>query len=421
MNTIELLSLSIQGASVRFYVPPTYRAHLVPLPWQCPLETWDQQGVKFIAVKSGLSRHVVRFIASEQRRFAIKETTRESAHRELASYMRLAQRNIPTLIPVGIVTRYDGSEIVETKVGEQIQERETGYLVTELMEKVIPDSFLFKRGFTKANRNRIWEAVIKLFVQMHSQGVYWGDASLANMLIKFHSEIVPELGHRTVLNAVLADAETVEIHSTISDSLRLADVEFFLESMLWTEADLKASGIVCDPLIRKEDQQYILDSYNERFAVEQEIRSFELVTHIDVDKLLGNFDAKGHGKLLLQHINEHKWYLSEKRKMEIPLIEAAEDWYREIFKPVCKSFNQYGLLEFFPNKTASSLYVEVMEHKYFMSQRKKEDVGLLVALQDYCSRTTKQEPLRVTLGSIVEALTLLFRGQSPATSKIYLL
>jgi hypothetical protein len=325
------------------------------------------------------------------------------------------------MIPVGIVTRYDGSQIVETKVGEQIQERETGYLVTELMEKVIPDSFLFKRGFSKTNRNRIWEAVVKLFVQMHSQGIYWGDASLANMLIQFHSELVPELGHRTILSAVLADAETVEIHSTISDSLRLADVEFFLESMLWTEADLKASGIARDPLIGKEDQQYIWDSYNERFSVEQEIRSFELVTHIDVDKLLGNFDAKGYGKLLLQHINEHKWYISEKRKKEVPLIEAAEDWYKEIFKPVCKSFNEQGLLEFFPNKTASSLYVEVMEHKYFMSQRKKEDVGLLAALQDYCSKAVKQEPLRVTLGSIIESLTLLFRGHSPASPNIYLL
>jgi hypothetical protein len=96
MNAIELLSLSIQGVHVRFYVPPEYRAHLVPLPWQCPMENWDRQGVQFIPVKSGLSRHVVRFIASEQRRFAIKETTRESAHRELANYVRLVQRSIPT-------------------------------------------------------------------------------------------------------------------------------------------------------------------------------------------------------------------------------------------------------------------------------------------------------------------------------------
>ena len=100
------------------------------------------------------------------------------------------------------------------------------------MEKVIPDSFLFKRGFSHNNRRRIWDAIVRLFIQMHSRGVFWGDASLANMLIRFTTETIPELGYRTRLGAVLADAETAEIHPSISDSLRLADVEVFLESML---------------------------------------------------------------------------------------------------------------------------------------------------------------------------------------------
>ena len=191
--------------------------------------------------------------------------------------------------------------------------------MTQLMEKVIPDSYLFRRGFSKENRDRIWDVVIELFVQLHGNGVYWGDASLANMLIHFSTEIVPELGRRTRLQAVLADAETVEVRPSLSDSLRRADVDFFLESMLWTEADLQASGVTRDPVITREDQQYITTRYAERYAVAQEIRSFELVTHIDVDRLLGNFDAKGYGKLLLQHINEHKWYLSERHGKEVPL------------------------------------------------------------------------------------------------------
>jgi hypothetical protein len=44
---------------------------------------------------------------------------------------------------------------------------------------------------------------------------------------------------------------------------------------------------------------------NVRFflPVGMETRSFELLTHIDVDRLLGEFDAEGHSKLLLRHIN----------------------------------------------------------------------------------------------------------------------
>lgn len=342
-----LPSLALELENVQFFVPAEMMALVSEMPWKHSLETWSERYVKLLNVKSGLSRHVVRFVQSDGHRFAIKETSLESARREYETYVRLREMGLHTLVPVGVVTRNDGTEIIETKIGTQPQERVTGYLITELMEKVVPDSFLFKRGFSKENRKRIWDAVIRLFVEMHIQGVYWGDASLANMLINFGTDVIPVLGHRTNLRAVLADVETVEIHRSLTDSLRLSDMEFFIESMQWTEADLKASGIVRDAVITEDDQRFLLTSYKERYAIEQEMRSFELVTHIDVEKLLGDFDVKGYAKLLLKHINEHKWYLSERQKREVPLVEAAEDWYREVFQPVCKVFLQYNFVDIF--------------------------------------------------------------------------
>lgn len=412
--------LSFEADNVRFFISPADHHHLVGLPWHRPLERWQEHRVKMLHVKSGLSRHVVRFVASGKRHYAVKETASESARQEYERYLQLHALDVPTLSPVGIVCRNDGTGVVHTQVGTQLQMMETGYLITELMENVIPDSFLFKRTFSEENRNRIWDAVIRLFIHMHSRGVYWGDASLANMLIHFSPEVVPELGRRTRLRAVLADAETVEIHPTVSDSLRLTDVEFFLESMLWTEADLRASGIARDPLMTQEDQSYILRHYNELFDVELEMRSFELVTHMDADKLLGNFDVKGYGKLLLQHINEHKWYLSERRKQEVSLVEAAENWYGQIFKPVCRIFQDHGLLRFFPDKTASSLYVEIMEHKYFMSQKEKRDVGLATAVEDYTRRFAHTGPFKHTVDSIMEALKTLLTRYSLPGHTIYL-
>ncbi len=351
--------------------------------------------------------------------FAIKETSLESARREYATYLKLREKEIRTLTPVGVVERDDGTSIIETQVGNQPQRHETGFLVTELMEKVVPDSFLFRRGFTKENRRRIWDAVIDLFVEMHSGGVYWGDASLANMLIHFSHEIEPQLGHRTKLRAVLADAETVEIHRSITDSLRMADIEFFIESMQWTEADLQASGIVRDSMITLEDQQFLLQSYTDRYAVELEEKYFELVTKIDVDTLLGGFDVKGYSKLLLKHINEHKWYLSERRGSEVALVEAANDWYVEVFRPVCKLFIQYEFSRYFPEKTAARLYVEIMEHKYFMSEQAKQDVGLLAATKDYVAKYAAHTPPQPTLRSIMRELRALFRRLPAPLQSIY--
>jgi hypothetical protein len=383
------------------------------------LEKWEERNVKLLNVKSGLSRHVVRFVEVDHRRFAIKETSFESAQREYATYVRLREMELHTLAPVGVVARDDGAEIVETKIGSQPQERVAGYLITELMEKVVPDSFLFKRGFSKGNRRRIWDAVIRLFVEMHSCGVYWGDASLANMLINFSTEAVPGLGHRTNLRAVLADVETVEIHRALTDSLRVADVEFFIESMHWTEADLKASGVVRESVITPDDERFLLETYTERYAIEHEMRWFELATKIDVDKLLGDFDVKGYGKLLLKHINEHKWYLSERRAGEVPLAEAAGDWYRDIFQPVCKVFTQYAFIDFFPERTAASLYVEIMEHKYLMSEQARKDVGLITAAKDYAKRFAKEAPPAMTIRSMLAELRALLKRLPLPLQSIY--
>jgi hypothetical protein len=406
-------------ANVSFSLPEEIRGLLASLPWHLRLERWDERKVKLLNVKSGFSRHVVRFVEVDGRRFAIKETSLASARREYATYVRLREMELRTLVPVGVVARNDGTEIVETKIGRQPQERIAGYLITELMEKVVPDSFLFKRGFSKDNRRRIWDAVIRLFVDMHSCGVYWGDASLANMLIHFSTERVPGLGHRTNLRAILADVETVEIHRSITDSLRIADVEFFIESMHWTEADLKASGIVRESVITPSDERFLLETYAERYAIEQEMRWFELATKIDVDKLLGDFDVKGYGKVLLKHINEHKWYLSERRAAEVPLAEAASEWYRDIFQPVCNVFTQYGFLDFFPERTAASLYVEIMEHKYLMSERARRDVGLITAAKDYAKRFAKEAPPATTIRSMLAELRALLRQLPLPLQSIY--
>lgn len=409
----------LEEENVRFHVPSDVAPLLRILPWQVQLEGWEERKFKLLNVKSGLSRHVVRFVEIGERRFAIKETSFESARREYATYTYLQETGLHTLRPIGVASRNDGTEFVKTKIGDQPQERITGYLITELMEKVIPDAYLFRRGFSKSNRRRIWDAVIRLFVEMHSCGVYWGDASLANMLINFSTETVPGFGNRTILRAVLADVETVEIHRTLTDSLRLADVEFFIESMYWTEADLRASGVVREAVITKEDEQFLLDTYSERYQVEQEARWFELATKIDVDTLLGDFEVKGYARLLLKHINEHKWYLSERRSAEVPLAEAASDWYQEIFRPVCNLFKQYGFVEFFPDRTAASLYVEIMEHKYLLSEQARADVGLIVAAKDYVKRFAKEVPPRGTLRSMLAELHALLRRLPLPLQSVY--
>jgi len=134
-------------------------ALLQKLPWYKPLTDWNKRDSNFMTIKSGLSRHVVRFVKVRNKAFAIKETSGRTAQREFDSYIRLHQMGINTLRTVGLVIREDSPLFIETQVGTQIEPSETGYIITELLEYSIPHYFLFKRSFNKENRQRIWDAI----------------------------------------------------------------------------------------------------------------------------------------------------------------------------------------------------------------------------------------------------------------------
>ncbi len=364
------------------------------LPWHKPLEDWTRRDARFLFVRSGLSRHVVRFLRVGRDAFAVKETSEETAVREFQSYRRLRTLGVPTLLPVGTVLRHEGLAPVRTAIGVQAESQSTGFVITQLLEYSLPNYFLFQRRFQRANRKRIWDAIVRLFIELHKKHVYWGDASLSNMMVVFAKQEYPEIGLRTVLKAVLADAETVEFLPHISDKMRMADLEQFLESMAWAEEDLRRSGAVPDPVVTTDDQRYVLERYRDLFEAEREEQTFELITNIDVDKLLGTFESKEQARALLQHIFEHKWYLSERERRDVPVEEAARDWYVSVFKPVIKLFAEFEIIDDFPDSTAVSLYLDIMLHKYYLSEQRGRDVGLAAAFESYSKKIHgPREPL----------------------------
>ncbi len=385
-----------------------HAASFARLPWSKPLLEWTRKDAAFIDVKSGLARHPVRFVRMGRRSFAIKETSKETALREFRAYTRLHEMGLPALLPVGTAIREEGTFAVATGVGVQAERHATGFIVTRLLEYSIPHYHLFRRAFTHESRKRLWDAVVRLFVRLHTRGVYWGDASLSNMMIVFANEPFPEIGVRTVLRAILADAETVEFRQSLSEQMRRADVDAFLESMAWTEADLEASGVLREPFMTAADQRYVSERYADLYALEQEEESFALLTKIDVDALLGPFEMRGQAKALLQHIAEHKWYLSEREQREISLESAAKDWYAEIFKPVLALFAEFSILDEFTDRTASTLYLDIMLHKYYLSEKTGKDVGLALAFESYASRFRARGRTMENLTGFARTLRNLF-------------
>lgn len=386
-NEISLSFIPMKESShIQFHVDPIFEAELRSLPWTMPIADWHLYGVNLLQIKRGISRHTVVFVNTGRFSFGIKEISEEISRKEIDNYERMLLKGIHTLVPAGYIVRKEPPIPVDTPVGTQYEENDISHTVTLLVKNVLPDSLLYSRNFRKENRQKIWDAIVRLFVQLHSNGIYWGDASLANTLIKFEKQEVPFMGLRTILVAYLSDAETVEIRPKLSASMREADLHFFFESMEWINEDLRTSGIVRDDMGTEADKSYIKEQYALLFSAEKKKKKFEQQTSFNMDQFLGDIANPAYVDQFLKHIEEHKWYMSERMKKETTLAEATRDWYETVFVPICALLRSEHITEFFKGKTAAELYIEIMNNKYYMSELAGKDVGMVAAMRDYAER-----------------------------------
>ncbi|MBC8045113.1 MAG: DUF4032 domain-containing protein [Rhizobacter sp.] len=372
---------------IRQEIEKEYLPAIATLPFEDNLSEWHQREVQTLIMRRGDSRHPVIFVRSSSGnyRFAIKETTPALAYREVKNYERLLELGIDTLHPAGVVVREEEDVPVETAAGVMYEKNEVAFLITLLEDAVLPQSTLFSLGLQQQAKYEIFDAIAELFAKCHSKNIYWGDASLQNVLIKFKKEEF-SLAKRRKLVAMLADAETLEIRSSLSPQHKQADLDFFFESMMWLDEEFRHRGIARDRTITEEDFKYLRDRYDATTKIYDAQKQFDLAANFNSERHFGRFAKASYAKVLLRQLEEHKWYLSEQKHREVPIREATLDWYVHIFQPIRDELKHSRYAEHFGTKKEIDVYLELMEHKYFLSQNKGKDVGLRVAMNDYCKR-----------------------------------
>ena len=190
---------------------------LLALPWDLPLRSWSCSAARVVDVPLGAGRHVVRVVEAGDRLWALKELPRWAAEREHAALEVLERRGLPAVRPAGLVTRQDDGDAV---------------VITEFL----PDTVLWRSLLTDLpwggeHRARVWEAVAGLLVELHRNGVFWGDCSLSNLLFRRDGQ---------GLQPVLVDAETVELAPSLTPGQRRHDLEILADNLAGGLLDLGA-------------------------------------------------------------------------------------------------------------------------------------------------------------------------------------
>ena len=411
------------------------------LPWGRPLEEWPEHGVVTLTIRKGESRHPVLFVEAGRRRYAIKETSPEAAQREIYALVELRRRNCRALEPVGYTVVRGEPELAGEVGGRPVYiSGDTGYCVTRLAEHVLPQSILYRYPFTEPNKRLLWNAIAELLLALHEAGVYWGDPSLANVLMDLRDQR---------LTAVMADAETAEVlHGPLEEGLRRQDLESFTESLAWQAEDIRLARDLPEEqrIVTEADAAYVLSRYaglraarrppsaaraGTVFArlseIELRIRHInalgygalvsrtravssglkEMVatitpghaTSLDNEAtiqvatlrpgwymrrlrvLLGVRVPRAEAQRIYQHINVHKWLLSERAGRDVGTDAAARDWYEHVHLPLLAFLDSY--IPEADTATRYHIYADVLDAIWAMSRREQRPVSVEEGAMDY--------------------------------------
>ncbi|QQS34887.1 MAG: DUF4032 domain-containing protein [Ignavibacteriales bacterium] len=361
---------------------PEYRPDLEDLPWNIPLNEWTDKHAKFLDIRKGVSKHTVRFIKTKDYAFAIKQTSPLNAYFESETFSRLLEKGIHTLIPAGYI--FYKKDLFEEKTNEKDA---LSFLVTILEGKSIPHSILFKWDFSETSRKSIYRAAAELLAELHYKNIFWGDASLSNILIKFIKSKDEKGKTKTELKAFLSDSETIQFLKNISAELKQKDLQRFFESMKNISQELpdKSDSVV------KDDQEFFRTEYQNNYSLLTKAADFENKTGLNIRKHFYRFTDQYSVDSIFKQIEEHKWYLSEKAGHEIDIKDAANEWVKKIYKPIINEFNKIKLFDYFPDTNSVKLYADIMAHKYYLSIEKGEDIGIETAIRSYGEKYSNKE------------------------------
>ena len=419
------------------------RRRLEGLPWQVPLGEWPEHGVMLLSIRRGESRHPVIFVERDGVRYAIKETTPHMAEREIRNLRQIEQRGIPVLTAVGSVS-VNAPGILLDMQGPggvpQYTSGDRGYTVTRLAPRVIPQALLFRLPFSRRTKRHLFGAIALLMVELHEHGVYWGDPSLANVLMRIDG--------RSVL-AIMADAETAELFpGPISEALREQDLELFGESLTWQAEDLRiARGLPEEEeLVEEKDYLYFRRRYRWLRREHAQLASAPSFTTLyqlqllleglnrwgyslvdttgkawhEVTTVLPGWYARRIRELLnisvpriyarrfYNMILGHQRIMSEHERRSVSLEEAAQDWYTHYHLPAILLLRNHLASGQDPLKA----YFSIMDHKWKLSEKAGYEIPLDEAVVDWAM---EQAAKAGKLGTVdPAALATWWREREPA-------
>jgi hypothetical protein len=384
------------------------QAAFLDLPWALALEEWPHEIL--VEAKRGIGRHVVRFVRVNGLFYALKELPARLAEREYRLLGELAQRTVPAVEAIGVVSERTSAD------GEQLED----VLITRYLEYSLPYRLILGAAALPAPEPSIRAALSELIVRAHLAGFFWGDCSLSNALFRRDAG---------ALSAYLVDAETGQLEERLSDGQRRHDLMIAEDNLVGELFDLAAElghDVVEDPTEfaeavcvgyerlwaeLTEDEVFSpgqTDRLEERLrrlnALGFDVEEVELLSDGSEVRLrlqskvvepghhrrrllrLTGLDAQeNQARRLLNDLTAYRTKLNRTTTTPISDAAAAGRWLSEIFEPAIAALPP----ELQGKRAAAEIFHELLEHRWFLSEKAGRDIGMDEAIASYVEQVLR--------------------------------
>ncbi len=266
------------------------------------------------------------------------------------------------------------------------------------------------------------DALAHLLVRLHLAGFFWGDCSLSNTLFR------RDAGG---LSAYLVDAETGELHPSLSDGQRSHDIAVAKENVFGELLDVHAEGgaseIDAEAVAEEVERRYELlwceltsDEVvepGERHRIEERLRrlndlgydveEIELVAGDDGYRLrldphvvepghhrrrllvLTGLDVQeNQARRLLNDIARYRSQCVQQDGQNLPESVVVYKWLSEIFEPTIAAIPR----ELWSKRAAAQVYHELLDHRWYLSEEEAREVPLAEAVESYVENVLRKVP-----------------------------
>ena len=383
-------------------------SRLIPLPWGTPLAEWPTEHL--VALPRGISRHVVRFIRVGSSVYAAKEVIEHLALHEYRLLHDLMRMGTPSVEPIGVITKRiaaDGTEL-------------DPILITRHLQFSLPYRSLFASGVRQDTVSRLIDAMVVLLARLHLIGFLWGDVSLSNTLFRRDAGSFA---------AYLVDAETGELHDTLTVGQREHDLIIARTNLFGDFCDLQAGGMLEESL----DPLHLVDMVETRYrelwseltgveefsgselgriesrvrrlnalgfdVAELDIQTSDDASYIRIQPKV--VDAGHHSRRLLRLtgldteenqarrlLNDLDTYRVRTGQQHLDEAIVAHEWLTDVFEPV----TQIVPTDLTAKREPAQLFHEVLDYRWYQSQRENRDVPLTEATHGYVRDVLRKLP-----------------------------